>query len=318
MKNIAILTGGLSAERGIALQSAQLFKDNLDTSKYQVYTILLNEDGWFEEGTGNEIDLKDFTLLKGSKIVFDYVFLVIHGHPAENGLIQGYFEMRNIPHSTCDTLCAALTFDKFKCKHYLSNYGFEMAGAILCKRGQFQNLDTRKLRYPAFVKPNKNGSSYGVTKVSSPEELEPAIRKAFKFDDEVLVEDFVEGVEYSIAAVRLSDGLHVLPATEIKPKGDFFDYEAKYLGASEEITPAPISAELLSQLEYKAKRIYEILDCRGVVRVDFIRNEDVFYFLEINTIPGMSAASIVPQQILAYGWSIQLFLDRWIDATLLN
>ena len=312
MHHIAILTGGSSSEREISLQSAALVDKYLDTRKYTFRTIILEKDGWYEKVTGTRVDLNDFSLrIDGHREIFDFVFIIIHGTPAEDGKIQGYFEYLGIPHSTCDTLASALTFNKQMCKDYLKAFGIPMAPSRLLKKDQSWDEDvlTGELGLPLFVKPNNNGSSYGVSKVTLYGDLNGAVKQAFNYDKEVIVETFLAGTEVSSGVVREGSILHAFPVTEIVPKKEFFDYEAKYKGASEEITPARISAVLLTKCEQRSKDVYNFLNCRGMVRFDYILVDEEFYFLEANTIPGLSEASIVPQQARAYGWSITKLLD---------
>lgn len=310
---VAVISGGSSSEREISLQSAQLVLDHLDPTKYEARLVLLKPHGWFDGQTGVRIQLNDFSLhLPNRSIQFEFAFLMIHGTPAEDGKLQGYFEHLSIPHSTCSTLSAALTFDKQKCKDYLKAFDVRMAKSVLVHSvAELEKL--KDLSYPLFVKPNKNGSSYGVSKVIRKEELAKSIELALQYDDEVVVEEFVDGLEIGAGVVRESGVIHTLPLTDILPEGDFFDYEAKYLGASQEITPSTISSELTVQCQTIAKRLYEVLDCKGVVRFDFILKDNEFYLLEANTIPGMSPASIVPQQARAYGWSIERLLTAIVE-----
>ena len=306
---VAVLTGGPSAEREISLQSAQLVMDHLDREKYTPRLIIIESHGWFDQQTGARVSLNDFSLrLPDQRYTFDFVFLMIHGTPAEDGKIQGYFEMLGLAHSTCHTLSAALTFNKQKCKDYLRTFEIPMARSVVV-----HHSDTAiDLAMPVFVKPNKNGSSYGVSRVSIQNELPAAIKKALQFDNEVIVEEFISGTEYGCGVLSDGEGIVALPLTEIIPEGDFFDYEAKYLGASQEITPARLSADAVVLCQDLSKELYQLLDCRGVVRFDYIRRGEDFILLEANTIPGMSAASIVPQQAKANGWSITELLDKII------
>ena len=315
MKHIAILTGGPSSERIISELSANCIAKHLDDSKYSYRYITMEKDGWFDQESGVTVDLNDFSLtIDDQKEYFDLVFLMIHGTPAEDGKIQGYFEYLEIPHSTCDTLCASLTFDKQKCKEFLQAHHIPMAPSILLTSNDQPGTDQlMKLGWPLFVKPNNNGSSYGISKVKSEAELPSAIDKAFRYGDEVIVEAFLNGREFGCGVVREGDKLHAFPVTEIIPQAEFFTYEAKYEGASEEITPAKISLELSMQCQELSKKLYQVLSCRGMVRFDFILVGDIFYLLEANTIPGMSEASIIPQQAEAFGWSISKLLDVVID-----
>ncbi len=315
MKRIAILTGGPSAEREISLQSAQMVAQHLDPSVYRHRLIFMNADKWVEAETENTIDLNDFSLeCNGSKEWFDFVFLVIHGTPAEDGKIQGYFEILKIPYSTCDTLSAALTFNKQKCKEFLQAHRVPMAPSVLLLRGEETPQDRiNALGFPLFVKPNNNGSSYGVSMVRQASELQAAVDLALQYDEEVMIEGFLQGREFGCGLVREGDVLHAFPVTEIIPEGDFFTYEAKYEGASQEVTPAQISSELSDACQTLSKKIYQVLSCRGMVRIDFILVGEQFYFLEANTIPGLSAASIIPQQAAAYGWSFARLLEAVIE-----
>lgn len=317
---VAIITGGPSAERGISLKSAAFIKANLDSTQYTSRTIVLEKEGFFDQESGNKVDLNDFSLqVDGRKLKFDFVFLIIHGTPAEDGKIQGYFEMLGIPHSSCNTLVSALTFDKQKCKDYLSVFQIPMASSRLILKGEnYKAEEFDDLQYPLFVKPNKNGSSYGVTKVSRPEDLSSAIDKSFLFDDEVIVEEFLKGTEFSCGVVTEKGEVHVLPLTEIVPKGDFFDYDAKYEGASEEITPGRIDESLSQICRDRSGEIYRILGCHGMIRIDYILVGEEFYLLEVNTIPGLSPTSIVPQQAIAYGWSYKRLLGSVIEDSLIR
>ncbi|NND35210.1 MAG: D-alanine--D-alanine ligase [Saprospiraceae bacterium] len=316
--HIAIIAGGPSAERGISEKSAQLLLEHLDASKYTWRLISVDTGGWFDQESGEQMDLNDFSLtVKGNKESFDFAFLMIHGTPAEDGKMQGYLEMQKIPHSTCDTLSASLTFNKQKCKDYLKAYNIPLAPSILLKKKEPWDIDLiLSLGLPVFIKPNSNGSSYGVSKVKNREEIKTAIDAAYKFDDELIVEAFLAGREFGCGVVREGKTIHALPITEIIPQAEFFTYEAKYEGASTEITPAELSQELTEKCQNLSKELYQILSCKGVVRFDYILKNDTFYLLEANTIPGMSAQSIVPQQARAYGWSIRKLLDVIIEDAL--
>lgn len=309
-KHIAILTGGPSAERGIALASAAFVAKHLDPALYTARVIILEPHGWMDQDTGTLIDLNTFSLsVDNREIRFDFVFLMIHGTPAEDGRIQGYFESRGIPHSTCDTLTSALTFNKQWCKNFLKCFEVPMAWSVTLRSGELRQADIHTFTYPVFVKPNNNGSSYGVSKVNTADRMMEALEKAAQYDHEILVETFLAGREFSCGAVREGDAIHVFPVTEIIPKNEFFDYQAKYEGASQEITPANLTADLATQCQEQSRRLYQILNCRGLVRFDYILQNDTFFLLEVNTIPGMSPASIVPQQARAYGWSMEHMLD---------
>lgn len=307
---IAILTGGPSAERGIALASADFVAQHLDASRYTSRTIVIEPHGWIDRTSGQGIDLNDFSLRTGNETLhFDFVFLIIHGTPGEDGKIQGYFEMQGIPYSTCDTLTCALTFNKQWCKDFLRPTGVPMAWSMVVGAHNLQAVDTARLSFPLFVKPNNNGSSYGVSRVEAADALADALARAAQFDHEIIIESFIEGREFSCGAIRDGETIHVFPLTEIIPKNTFFDYEAKYQGASQEVTPADLAPELTAQCQRQTLLIYKTLKCRGLVRADFILRDNIFHLLEVNTIPGLSPASIVPQQARAYGWTMEHMLD---------
>jgi len=309
-KSIAILTGGPSAERSIALASAAFVAEHLRPDQYTSRTLVVEPNGWIDKSSGRAIDLNDFTLEAGDhRVHFDFAFLIIHGTPAEDGKIQGYFESFGIPHSTCNTLTAALTFNKQWCKNFLKCYDVPMAWSTVIGEADIANVDMEKFSYPVFVKPNNNGSSYGVSKVRVAGELRDAIEKAAQFDDEILIETFLAGREFSCGAVREGNTIHVFPITEIISKNEFFDYQAKYEGASQEVTPADLDNALATTCQHTTRQIYEVLKCRGLVRMDYILTDGTFYLLEVNTIPGLSPASIVPQQAAAYGWTMEHMLD---------
>ena len=311
MKHIAILTGGPSAERSISEKSASCVASYLNTKKYTHRYILMEKHGWIDRESGVAIDLNDFSLtLKGRREYFDLVLLMIHGTPAEDGKIQGYFEYLGIPHSTCNTLSASLTFNKQKCKDFLSAHEVSLAPSYVVAKGEaYDQEQMLALGLPLFVKPNNNGSSYGITKVKAASDLNRAIQHAFEFDDEAIVEAFLDGREFGCGVVKDGQQLHVFPLTEIIPETEFFTFAAKYEGASEEVTPANLSPHLSGQCQNISAKLYKLLSCRGMVRFDFILVGETFYLLEANTIPGLSEASIIPQQAVAYGWSITKLLD---------
>ena len=319
-QNIAILTGGNVAERGVSLKSAKTIDKFLNKEKYKSYIIELNEKQFIEQATGTKLDLNDFSLVKaGRKITFDLVFLMLHGHPAESGSILGYFELLNIPCTGCDHFVSALTFNKQRTKDFLRPYSIPMADSRLLRRGQpIDVADIKSMGFPLFVKPNKNGSSYGITKVPDENCIQTSTKKAFQFDDEVIIEQFMEGQEFSNGIFRKGKEVIIMPITEIRTENEFFDYKAKYENESEEITPAEIPEELTLQCKNRTKEIYELLNCKGMCRVDYILIDGVFHFLEINTIPGMTEQSFIPQQVAAMGWELSDFLDAIIDEALDN
>lgn len=318
--NIAILTGGNVAERGVSLRSAETIEKNLNKDKYQVYVIELNGKQFVEQKTQQNLDLNDFSLeVDHQKITFDLVFLMLHGHPAESGSIMGYFELLGIPCTGCDHFVSALTFNKQATKDFLRPYEVPMVESRLLRKGQKIDLeDIKSMGFPLFVKPNKNGSSYGVTKVPDENCILTSTEKAFQFDDEVIVEQFMAGQEFSNGVYRKGKEVVVLPITEIRTENEFFDYKAKYENESEEITPAVISEELTHQCKGLTKKIYELLNCKGICRVDYILIDGVFHFLEINTIPGMTEQSFIPQQVAAMGENLTDFLDTVVEEALDN
>jgi len=318
--NIAILTGGNVAERGVSLRSAKTIEKYLNKDKYRIYVIELNGKQFTEQKTQQNLDLNDFSFNTGpQKITFDLVFLMLHGHPAESGSILGYFELLGIPCTGCNHLVSALTFNKQLTKDFLRPHGVPMVESRLLRKGQEIDLeDIKSMEFPLFVKPNKNGSSYGVTKVPDENCIRTSVQKAFQFDDEVIVEQFMAGQEFSNGIYRNGNEVVVLPITEIRTENEFFDYKAKYENESEEITPAEISDELTAQCKGLTKRIYEILNCKGICRVDYILIDGVFHFLEINTIPGMTEQSFIPQQVAAMGADLSEFLDAVVEEAMGN
>lgn len=313
MINVAIIAGGPSAERGISIKSAKTIADHLPKEKYAVTTIDITPTGWKDFVSGQAVDLNRFALIdeNGKELIkFNFAFIIIHGTPAEDGKIQGYFEMMGIPHSACGVLASSLTFNKQMCKDHLKTFDIPMAESLIVRKvtGQ-KEVEEAGIQLPFFVKPNNNGSSYGVTKVKEWIQLEQALTNAFKYDREVMIENALAGSEYSCGVVRDGSEYHVFPVTEIIPEGEFFDFAAKYEGHSQEITPARLDEELVKQCQERSKLLYQILGCRGMVRFDYILEDGTFYLLEANTTPGMSEASIIPQQAQAYGWTIGQLLD---------
>jgi len=316
--HIAIITGGPSEEREISLSSAKLITTHIDKQRYSFRLLVMEGQKFIDQETGSALDLNDFSLeTKGGKEYFDFAFIMIHGRPAEDGKLQGYLEMMDIPYSTAGVLASALTFNKNICKNHLRPYGIPMADSVQVCRGDIvKKGDFDHLGWPVFVKPNNNGSSVAVSKVHRWEDMGEALGKVWSVDHEALVEQFIDGVEFSASIMKKGNEYLRFPITEIRPKKEFFDYEAKYLGASEEITPARLTDELTEKCLDLSEKIYRILNCAGVCRIDFILRKDIFYFLEVNTIPGMGPTSMVPQQVLAKGWTIRQFIDLLIDSKL--
>jgi len=324
-KNIALVTGGFSGEAVISYKSAVTIDNNLDRERFNVYTIDINPRGWFYEladGKKTEIDKNDFSLqIEGQKIKFDAVFIGMHGTPGEDGKLQGYFDTLNIPYTSCDAATSALTFNKRFTVAVAAFSGIPVAKSEVLIKNNFQSPDevAGKLKFPVFVKPNNGGSSIGMSKVGKlSDELGSAIEKAFKEDDQVLIEEFIEGREFTVGVFKTKGNIIVLPITEVISKKEFFDYEAKYQGASSETTPAEIDEVIADKIRTNAKKIYQVFNCRGVVRIDFIYNEEARqpYMLEINSIPGQSEASIVPQQVQVMGWSLKEFYTKLLEEAL--
>ena len=323
-KKVALVTGGISGEAQISYKSAVTVNGNLDRSKFDVYQIDINATGWWytpENGAPQKVNRDDFSITDGgSKINFDVVLLCIHGTPGEDGKLQGYFDMLGLPYTSCDAATSALTFNKRYTVAVAAFGGISVANSMhLFKHTPVSpTAILEKLQLPVFVLSYNGGSSIGMSKVTTADALAPALEKAFKEDTQVLVEEFISGREFTIGVFKTKGSLQVLPITEIETSNEFFDFEAKYQGKSVETTPALISDTMQSQLEAAAKRVYEVLNCRGVVRIDFIYNEGkgLPYMLEVNTVPGQSAASVIPQQVKAMGMSLQDFYTSIVEESL--
>jgi len=307
-KNIAIITGGDSSEIVISLKSAEQVRSCLDPGRYNTFIVFIKNNDWHVNLDGGEqtpIDRHDFSFkTSGHKTKFDYAFFAMHGPPGENGILQAYFDLLNIPYSTSGVLPLALTFNKYVCKTLISSAGINVPVAVLIRKNeQFKAEEIlAKTGVPCFVKPNRGGSSFGISRVNDPADLERAIVIALKEDTEVLVEEYIKGSELTCGLVKLKAKELNFPVTEIVSKKEFFDYEAKYTsGMADEITPARVSKEISSNCQAISSRIYSLLNCSGIVRIDFICRDNEPYFLELNGIPGMTKESIVPRQIRASG-----------------
>ena len=322
-KNIALVTGGFSGEAVISYKTAITIGNNLDPEQYNVYKIDVSPNGWFHELTDGrkvEVDKNDFSLQPDNKkIEFDAVFIGMHGTPGEDGKLQGYFDILKIPYTSCDAATSAITFNK----RYTVAVAKMADVAVANSVHLFKNMPVPvsqvadQLKLPVFVKPNNGGSSIGMSKVEKAEDLETAIAKAFKEDNQVLVEEMIQGREFTVGVFKTKGNIIVLPLTEVKAHDDktFFDFEAKYQGKSSETTPARVDEGVADKIREAAKKIYAVFNCRGVVRIDFIYNEESRrpHMLEINTIPGQSEASIVPQQVKAMGWSLKEFYTKLVE-----
>lgn len=317
IENIAVVTGGSAAERSISLKSADVVCEYLDKGKYKPYKVVLNENEWIVEAEGKAIglvDKNDFSAtINGKKVLFDKVFVALHGTPAEDGKLQGYFDLLNISYNCCGVLQAALTFDKFRCKEYLQNYGVNIARGKVFRAGEQHNFNL-DFEFPVFVKPNKNGSSYGASKVDDKNNLEWAVAEAFKYDDEVIVEEYLKGTEVTCGVLNINGTPTALPLTEIRSKNAFFDFEAKYKGESKEVTPAEISEQLTTAIQLTSTKIYAALGMKGMCRIDYIVKDNVHYLLEVNSIPGLTVESLVPQQARAFGLSLTELFTISLDA----
>jgi D-alanine-D-alanine ligase len=327
-KKIALVTGGYSGEATISYRSATTIYNHLNKDKYEVYKIDVNPRGWFyedESGNKTEVDKNNFTLeINNRKISFDAVFIGMHGTPGEDGKLQGYFDMLNLPYTSCSAATSALTFNKRYTVAVAGMAGIPVAKSVHLFRHSPHDLEEilSSLTLPLFVKPNNGGSSIGMSKVTEPFHLKDALEKAFREDDQVLVEQMIKGREFTVGVFKSRGEIAVLPITEViaHKEKEFFDFEAKYGGKSTEITPAEISNDWKAQLEATAKKIYQVFNCRGVVRIDFIYNEaeNKPYMLEINTIPGQSEASVIPQQVRAKGEDLQDFYSKLLEEALEN
>ena len=325
-KTIALLTGGTTGEWVVSVKSAATIAHHIDAELYDVYKIMLNDHGWFYEPADSvkiEIDRNDFSLtIEGRRIKFDGVFIAIHGSPGEDGKLQGYFDMLHIPYTTCDALTSAITMNKGYTKAIVNDidYLYTAKSVQIFKGGNYNiNQIKQDLKLPYFVKPNSGGSSIGMTKVKHVDELEAAVEKAFKEDPQVLIEEFVSGREFSIGVFSANGVVTVLPTTEVIPANEFFDFEAKYTpGAAEEITPGNMNEEEYARVHEIIKAVYTKLNCRGVVRIDYFLEHGTgnFYFIEINTIPGQTATSFIPQQVAAMGITLKEFYTSLLKETI--
>ncbi len=322
-KTIALLTGGTTGEWVVSVKSAATIAQNIDTTKYEVYKIMLTENGWFYEPADSvkiDIDKNDFSLtLNGRKIKFDGVFIAIHGSPGEDGKLQGYFDMVGIPYTTCNALTSAITMNKGYTKAIVNGIkDLNVAKSIQIFKHTAYDIEEikKELKLPYFVKPNSGGSSIGMSKVKHADDLQSALDKAFNEDDQILIEEFVEGREFSVGVFKTKGEIVVLPATEVIPANEFFDFEAKYTpGATEEITPGRMTDEEKNRVGEVVTAVYQKLDCNGIVRIDYFLEHQTgkFYFIEINTIPGQTATSFIPQQVAAMGMELKEFYTQVIE-----
>ena len=322
MITVAIVAGGDSGEYHISMMSGRQVEKNIDRERFDPYIIEIRNDHWkcISKGKEAEVDKNDFTLKrKGKQINFDVVFNAIHGTPGENGKLQGYLDMLKIPYTSSNLTTSALAFNKSFCKRVVDSYGIHIASSVHLNQYQRDSALTllEDISLPCFVKPNCGGSSVGMTKVTREADLPDALDLAFAEDNEVIVEKFIEGRELTCAVLRSDGGMVTFPLCEIVTKKEFFDYEAKYSpGLTDEIVPAPVPEEIALECQRISAFLYNKLNCKGIVRIDYIYSGDIFYFLEINTVPGLTEVSIVPKMIEAYGWSYAELVTRMIDEIL--
>ncbi|MDY5946417.1 MAG: D-alanine--D-alanine ligase [Prevotella sp.] len=325
-RNIAIVCGGDSSEHDVSIRSAQGLYSFFDKERYNVYMVDVKGQNWnvdLQNGDTARVDKNDFSfLLDGKRVTFDYAYITIHGTPGENGLMQGYFELLNIPYSTCSVLVEAMTFDKYVLNNYLRGFGVNVADSMLLRRGEEDKYTEeeieKRLGMPCFVKPAADGSSFGVSKVKNADQLAPALRVAFMESDEVMIESYMKGTEISIGCYKTKDKSVVFPATEVVTTNEFFDYDAKYNGQVQEITPARLAPATAKRVAEETSRIYDILHCNGIIRIDYIITKDAegndkINMLEINTTPGMTATSFIPQQVRAAGLDIKEVLTDIVE-----
>jgi len=314
-KNIAVLEGGYSHEKVISLRSAETVFQHIDREKYAPIKVRIDEEGWFAfvDGEKIEVNRNDFSILvNGKKKFFELAFIVIHGTPGEDGKLQAYFDMLNIPYTTCSQLASTLTFNKFVCNQFLKNFNIPVANAVLIRKNEKFDDATiiNKVGLPCFVKPADGGSSFGVTKVKEQSQLKAAIELALSHGTQAIIESFMQGREFTNGIYKGKNGIKVLPITEIVSENEFFDFNAKYSGESKEITPADLPLDIEKTIKATTQKVYEILDLSGICRADYIVVNDVPHLIEINTVPGQSAQSIIPQMVAHEGISLKdLFND---------
>ena len=317
-KNIAIVWGGYSPEKIVSEKSASGIYSFIDKEKYNVYKVVINRDSWeveYEDKTIS-IDKNDFSFIaKGDKINFDLAYITIHGTPGEDGVLQGYFDMLNIPYSNSGVLSSALTFNKYTCNNFLKTFGINVAESILLRTNDIIDINeiVNILGLPVFVKPNVGGSSFATSKVKEMSRLRIAIDESFNESSEVIIESFIKGIEVTCGCYETKNGFTVLPLTEVISKNEFFDYGAKYLGEVEEITPARIDNEIAIQIQNETKRIYKLTGAKGLIRADYIIMNNIPILLEVNTTPGMTETSFIPQQVKAAGLSMRDVLTDIIE-----
>ncbi|WKN30539.1 D-alanine--D-alanine ligase [Porifericola rhodea] len=316
-KTIAVISGGTSSEYIVSMKSATNIMESIDKNLYTPYQVVISKDGWYAHAKGNQypINKDNFSFqLDEQEIKFDFVYNTIHGTPGEDGKIQGYLELMNIPYSGCDVITSSITFNKNLCKRIVASYGFTTPQSVMLNQQMEYKTEeiAKDLSFPCFVKPNNGGSSFGASKVDEVSQLDAAIKLAFEHDKEVLIEEYIKGQEMTCGVFFTDGKAQALPITEIVSKNAFFDYKAKYEGDSEEITPARISEDQTAECQSLTEQIYTLLNCKGLARIDYLLKDGVFYFIEVNTTPGFSRESIIPQQIKAAGLEVSKIVNQQI------
>lgn len=321
--NIAVIAGGDSSEFIVSVKSGKNIFSAIDTEKFTPWLVHIKGNDWQVMQNDNklaDIDKSDFSFIyEGEKIRFDFAYITIHGTPGEDGILQGYFDLLRIPYSTSNLHSSSLTFNKWFCNNYLQNFGVKMARSLILQKDETVNPSeiTGQLGLPLFVKPNAGGSSFGITKVKKEEEMIPALEKAWEESSDALIEEFIDGTEFTCGLVQFKNEMLIFPVTEVIPKNEFFDFDAKYTpGATDEITPARLPEELFRKCQQLSAAIYKKCNCSGIARIDYILKAGTFYFLEVNTTPGMTETSFIPQQINAMDLTLKQVISRIIDESL--
>lgn len=317
-KNIAIVWGGYSSESVVSEKSMQGIYSFMDKNRYDIYKVKIARDSWIAEIDGQEclVDKNDFTIqTAGGRIKIDFAYITIHGTPGEDGHLQGYLDMLNVPYSTCGMMASAITFNKFVCNNFLKNFGFNVAKSVYLSRETKYDIGEiiDYLNLPVFVKPNTGGSSFATTKVKSREDMQSAIDSAFGEASDVIIESFISGREVTCGCYKTKERVVLLPLTEVVTQNEFFDYNAKYMGQVEEITPARLPEEITARIQALTSKIYDLVDAKGIIRADFIISDGTPYLLEVNTTPGMTATSFIPQQVKAAGMNMTDVLSEIIE-----
>jgi D-alanine-D-alanine ligase len=318
-RKIAIVCGGYSSEMEVSLKSAKGLYSFINKELYDVWIVVISKDNWIvklDSDKTAEIDKNDFSFVADNiKVKFDFAWITIHGTPGEDGLLQGYFEMIGIPYSNCGVLASAITFNKFTCNQYLKGYGILVAESLMLRKGQSISEEDliSKLGLPCFIKSNVGGSSFGTSKVKDKSEIKKALENSFNEGDEVIAESFLKGTEVTCGCYKTKSAIRLLPVTEVVSQNEFFDYEAKYKGQVQEITPARIPDETRDRIQAITSMIYDIIGCKGIIRVDYIITEKGIYLLEVNTTPGMTETSFIPQQVAAAGMEMSFVMQEVIE-----